>query len=485
MALTLFLSILVIFAAAFASQPQRQRVYAVHTSLIALADFRLAVDEAQAGVDDYVMSGGASGAQLYQDAQAHVRGDARLLLTLRDISASADARSDLAQIQRLTSTYLDDLRHAIALEQGGQTAQAMRWLSVGPVQRDVHTLRDIITRLQATINDLLRSQGVSDDDTQRLLTVVFIVTTLIDLISFAAILILIRRTVTLREQFAQERGRAEEQARAAALEETNRRMTEFLGAASHEIRTPLTSLKIGLQLAAREVRQTSVGAPVGDGAAGLASLESLLDRALASTANLERLTADLVDATRIETSALMMRPTTQSLAALIADCVAEQRLYHPGRAITLDMAAGDAMATMDADRIRQVITNYLINALKFSDEERPVAVRLSMDGDHAMVRVRDEGPGIPAEERERIWDRFYRAPGIAHKTGSSEGFGLGLYIARSIIERHGGAVGVESELGQGSTFWFTLPLASAPNAPPASPAGPGAATHDSPHPPRG
>lgn len=482
MALTLFLSILVIFAVSIGEQRQSQRIDAVRASLITLTDLHAAVDEAEAGVYDYVISGDASGAQLYQDARLRVSADARQLATLQGISASA--RPDVARIQRLTPTYLDDLRHGIALKQGGQTALATQWLGSGPVEREAHTLRDIIARLQAEVNDLLRSQDVSAEDAQRLLTIVFVITTIIDLVSFAAILTLIRRTVTLREQFAQERVRAEERARASALDETNRRMTDFLGIASHEIRTPLTSLKIGLQLAAREVKRASAGARPRN-AAGLASVGPLLDRALASTANLERLTADLVDATRIETSALMMRPTTQSLAPLIADCVAEQRLYHPGRTIALDAPEGEVMVTIDADRIRQVITNYLINALKFSDEERPVEVRITMDGDNAMVRVRDEGPGIPAEERDRIWDRFYRAPGIAHKTGSSEGFGLGLYISRSIIERHGGAVGVESAQGQGSTFWFTLPLAVAPNAPPASPVRPGAATHDSSNPPQG
>lgn len=76
--------------------------------------------------------------------------------------------------------------------------------------------------------------------------------------------------------------------------------------------------------------------------------------------------------------------------------------------------------------------------------------------------VRDEGPGLPPGEQERIWDRFYRVAGIEHRHGSSMGLGLGLYISRTIVERHGGQVGVESVPDEGATFWFTLPLSSPP-----------------------
>jgi signal transduction histidine kinase len=75
------------------------------------------------------------------------------------------------------------------------------------------------------------------------------------------------------------------------------------------------------------------------------------------------------------------------------------------------------------------------------------------------VLVRDRGPGLPQEERERVWERFHRAPGIEVQSGSGVGLGLGLHISREIVERHGGAVGLESAVGEGSTFSFTLPLA--------------------------
>jgi signal transduction histidine kinase len=113
----------------------------------------------------------------------------------------------------------------------------------------------------------------------------------------------------------------------------------------------------------------------------------------------------------------------------------------------------------DAERIGQVVTNYLINALKYSREDRLVEVGMDIDKQQARVWVRDHGPGIPAEEQGRVWERFHRAAGIEVQSGSGVGLGLGLHISKTIIQEHQGQVGVESTPGVGSTFWFTLPLA--------------------------
>jgi signal transduction histidine kinase len=116
----------------------------------------------------------------------------------------------------------------------------------------------------------------------------------------------------------------------------------------------------------------------------------------------------------------------------------------------------------DASRIEQVVTNYLSNALKYSREDRPVVVRLDVDGETARVAVRDEGIGVAPAEQASIWDRFHRAAGVTIQSGSDVGIGIGLHICKTIIDGHHGQVGAFSVPGQGSTFWFTLPLASAP-----------------------
>jgi signal transduction histidine kinase len=149
----------------------------------------------------------------------------------------------------------------------------------------------------------------------------------------------------------------------------------------------------------------------------------------------------------------------------------------------------------DAERIAQVATNYLTNALKYSKEDRPVAVRLEVVrdagksgkggeggernerdgresnggkgelgalgqlGELARVSVRDEGIGVPLAEQQQVWERFAVVAGTTVQSGSSISLGLGLHICKIIIEAHHGHVGLDSAPGQGSTFWFTLPLA--------------------------
>jgi signal transduction histidine kinase len=112
----------------------------------------------------------------------------------------------------------------------------------------------------------------------------------------------------------------------------------------------------------------------------------------------------------------------------------------------------------DVGRLVQVVTNYLTNALKYSPADQPIEVRLSIAEQFAQVSVRDEGPGLSLAEQERIWERFYRVPGIEVQSGTGIGLGVGLYLCRTIIEQHDGQVGARSTPGQGSTFWFTLPL---------------------------
>ncbi len=121
---------------------------------------------------------------------------------------------------------------------------------------------------------------------------------------------------------------------------------------------------------------------------------------------------------------------------------------------------GPVLVEADADRIGQVVANYLTNALKYAPPDQPVDIFVEARRRRARVAVRDAGRGIPKAERAQVWELFHRAPGVATQGETHSGsLGLGLYICKTIVEAHGGRVGVQSAVGKGSTFWFTLPLA--------------------------
>jgi signal transduction histidine kinase len=245
-----------------------------------------------------------------------------------------------------------------------------------------------------------------------------------------------------------------------ALEEANRRMDEFLGIAAHELRTPVTVIKANLQLLSRqEAAENGASSPAARRS------HTLLERTEKSVDRLTRLVGDLVDVSRIRAGKLSLELETLDMALVVGDVVEEQHLAHPGRRIEIAQPAHlRALVRGDGDRIRQVLLNYLTNALKYSPEHQPVVVKVTTEGagtPKAAVRVAvcDKGPGIPADEIERVWDLFHRVPGIEVLSGSGVGLGLGLHISRELVERHGGQVGITSKVGKGTTFWFTLPLA--------------------------
>lgn len=264
------------------------------------------------------------------------------------------------------------------------------------------------------------------------------------------------------------RERAQSQASLLALRETNRRMNEFLGIASHELKTPLTTLKANAQIMERRVRRMTgeiqqIDREVRDRLVPLVDpLRQLTEHMTRATERQERLIGDLVDVSRIQAGQLELRPDDCDLAALVRECVEEQRLHLRERTITLTVPDAAVHIHADPDRIGQVVTNYLTNALKYSPQDQAVSVEVRRERGGARVSVHDEGPGVSPEDQERLWDRFYRVPGVEVQSGSGVGLGLGLHICKTLIERHGGQVGIESQPGCGATFWFTLPLAPAP-----------------------
>lgn len=254
--------------------------------------------------------------------------------------------------------------------------------------------------------------------------------------------------------------RAEAQASRLALLETAQRMDEFLSIASHELRNPLTTINGNLQLAKRHLNFLSAPDNLSaDIVEHLDVVQELLSRVQHQVQIQNRLVSDLLDVSRIQANRLHLRLHHCDLVEIVRATLEDLRAVTPSRTINLEIAdVITAPIFADGDRISQVVSNYLTNALKYSPIELPIEVRVEVIDDVARFSVSDKGPGLSAEEQARLWQRFYRVPGMIAQGNFSIGLGLGLYICRTIIEHHQGQVGVQSLPGQGSTFWFTLPL---------------------------
>lgn len=243
------------------------------------------------------------------------------------------------------------------------------------------------------------------------------------------------------------------QHRTNELVEANAAKDRFLSIVSHELRTPLTSLKGMTQLLRRQVKRDNAAEVVG---VGLGDMERALRR-------MEVLVNDLLDSSLIETNMFVLHRKQCDLVEICRDLIVEYTAG-TGPSLTFEIPGEPLEVEVDVDRISQVIINLLSNARKYSPKGSPITVTLHQAGYEAIVSVRDMGVGIPDEMQPNIFEQFYRVPGVEVQSGSHTGLGLGLYISRKIVERHGGYIDVQSAPGNGSTFSVVLPLFVDPTA---------------------
>ena len=223
------------------------------------------------------------------------------------------------------------------------------------------------------------------------------------------------------------------------VEQARRARENMLAIVSHDLRSPLTAVLLGIGYVKRAV---------GEGKA-VESLGGALDATQRSAESMKRLVDDLLDAARIESGRFRLEPALQPLVPILEDAVDSARLAAQARRIRLELEApaGEHLVRCDRQRLTQVLANLIGNAVKFSPEGARVALRLREEGEWLRIDVRDWGPGIAEADLPQVFTRYWQAADTAHM-----GTGLGLFIARTIVESHGGRIGVESRLGEGSTF---------------------------------
>jgi signal transduction histidine kinase len=219
---------------------------------------------------------------------------------------------------------------------------------------------------------------------------------------------------------------------------------EYVSLISHDLRTPLTLIQVQADVLYRHVQDW-----------GLAAIAPRIESIRTNTRRLNALIHDLMDTAGPESVGLAMHPGPTDLAALAREVVAS--VISPEEQARVRTEAPDVLSpvTVDPERVKRVITNLLSNALKYSPPGSPVVVRIDRQGDEQVVSVADQGVGIAVADVPRLFEKYFRT----EAGRQSGGHGLGLYIARRIVEASGGRIWVESEPGRGSTFRFSLPAA--------------------------
>lgn len=228
------------------------------------------------------------------------------------------------------------------------------------------------------------------------------------------------------------------------LEDLSRLKDEFLSIASHELRTPVTSIKGYTQLSKMLIKE-------GD----LTTSEEYLDIALDQIDRMSRLILELLDVSRIETGRLEIRREPIVWAHFVRDIVHHHHTSVSDRRFHLSVPDDDKVVVGDRDRLEQVLGNLLENAVKYSPDGSDITVTVDDKGDSFVTAVCDRGIGIPSDELAQVFERFHRGRHVS--STNYGGLGLGLYITKQIIERHGGSIWVDSKEGQGTTFYFSLP----------------------------
>ncbi|HSN69135.1 MAG TPA: ATP-binding protein, partial [Thermoanaerobaculia bacterium] len=231
------------------------------------------------------------------------------------------------------------------------------------------------------------------------------------------------------------------------VEDLSRLKDEFLSIASHELRTPVTSIKGYTQLAKSLIQESD-----------METSSEYLDVALDQIDRMSRLILELLDVSRIETGRLEIRREDINWASFVRSVVERHQTANPDRRFQLRLRETDVDVKGDRDRLEQVLGNLIENAVKYSPEGSDIVVEVEPDGHRVITSIMDRGIGIPNDELAQVFERFHRGRQVS--STNYGGLGLGLYISKQIVERHNGVIWVDSRQGEGTTFYFAIPVAS-------------------------
>jgi signal transduction histidine kinase len=230
------------------------------------------------------------------------------------------------------------------------------------------------------------------------------------------------------------------------LHELEEQREDFIRAITHDLRNPLTGILGHAQIVARSADRPDV-------------VRNSADQIVANARRMGAMIADLIDSARLAANKFPLNRQPIDLVSFVRGLRESEVSAGAGERVEVESEAETLVADADAQCLDRILTNLLSNALKYSAAGSPVMIGIRQEGGEAVVTVRDRGIGIAPDDLPHIFERYYRAADTGRRRDS---LGLGLHITRGLVAAHGGRIWVESEVGKGSTFGFSLPLASRP-----------------------
>jgi two-component system sensor histidine kinase VicK len=224
----------------------------------------------------------------------------------------------------------------------------------------------------------------------------------------------------------------------------DQRKNDFIGMVSHELKTPLTTLSAIVQLANAKLKTSPDN-----------FLSEAMGKAQGQVKKMSKMINGFLNVSRLESGKISIEKEQFILDDLIEEIIQETELINKDQVIHFDNCS-NVVVKADKEKIGSVISNLLSNGIKYSPGSKLLDVRCHVDNNKAIVSVKDYGMGVKSHDCEKLFDRYYRVESNINQHIS--GFGIGLYLSAEIIRRHDGEIWVESEYGQGSTFYFSLPL---------------------------
>ncbi len=434
-----------------------EKVSHTQSVLTQMALILTTVDEAETGQRGYILTGQSAYLQPYDKARTQLPDQLARLQTL--FSGESDQQQHLATLRLMIGAKLSELQQTVALRQQGETGAALSIVLTGRGQQEMDAIRSQLGVMQASEEASLTARRAGVEASLDTAAVTLVVATLANFCLLVGIFLVLIRFMGEREQHLAEEQQARQKAEAAV-----ELRDQFLSIASHELKTPVTSMLATTQILERRLTRDHL-------------LDDRNQKAFTTVDNqitrLVRLLDTMLDVSRIDHGQLLLSYTSVDLVSLIAEIVDDVQQTTTRHCLQFESPLSTLLVEADPLRLEQVTRNLLNNAVKYSPEGGNISVRLEattlpdraaeqdppqdvVSVPAAIIQVHDSGIGIPKEAQAHLFGRFYRAPNAA--TGHVTGLGIGLHVAKEIIQLHGGDITVDSDEGAGATFTIRLPI---------------------------